>query len=72
MERETGYVDEDYMTETCRQCGDTVAVREDDPRPDEPFVCDNCVRRTANRAAGGARLSDYLFETAVEMARVRR
>lgn len=69
MERETGYQDDDYLTERCRQCGQTVAVHTDDERPDGPWICDSCVRRTVNRAAS---LSNHIFETAVEMARVRR
>ena len=71
MDRDTGYQDEDYLTDACRQCNQTVAVRADDERPDV-FVCDDCIRHTVNRAARPSRLSDYVFETAVEMARVRR
>lgn len=72
MERETGYQDEECMTDFCRQCGEVVAVRSDDQQPCGAFVCDDCVRRTVNRAARPRRFSDYIFETAVEMARVRR
>ncbi len=70
MERETGYEDGEVLTLRCRQCGETVAV-DDVPQADGPFVCDPCVRETVNRASRTP-LSVHIFETAVEMARVRR
>lgn len=42
---------DDYLTDTCRQCHETVVVDADEPRPDGPFVCDSCIRETVNRAA---------------------
>ncbi len=63
--------DDNYLTATCRQCGETVRVA-DEPQPDGPYVCDACIRQTVNRAARGSRLSDHIYETAVEMARARR
>lgn len=63
-------LDGDYVTERCRQCGDTLAVRADEPRHDGPFVCQPCISRTVNRATQSP-LSNYLFDTAVLMARMR-
>lgn len=69
MDRETGFVDDDYLTETCRQCGDVIAVRPDDERPDDgPWICDDCVRITVNRAARSP-LSNFLFDELVNAAR---
>lgn len=62
---------DESLTERCRQCGETVAVRADEPRPDGPFVCDRCVRETINRAARSP-LSNFLFDSLAEAAGMRR
>lgn len=71
-DHDTGYVDDDYLTDTCRQCGQIVAVRPDEERPDGPYICDACVRVTTNRAANRSPFSNYLMDTALTMARMLR
>ncbi len=60
------------LTDTCSQCGQTYAVDPDEPRADGRWTCDICVRTVVNRAASPSPLAVYIFETAVEMAKVRR
>lgn len=55
---------------TCRQCGADVWFSRDEEYVVQAY-CDDCIRQTANRDARSP-LSDHVFETAVEMARVRR
>ncbi len=60
------------LTDTCVSCGQTYAVDPDEPRADGRWECDECIRRSVNRAADRSPLSEHIFETAVEMAKVRR
>jgi hypothetical protein len=64
-------LNEDRLIDVCRQCHREVWVRADEDRPDGPFVCDACVRETVNRAARSP-LSNYIWDTAVLNARLRR
>jgi hypothetical protein len=60
----------ELLTDTCRQCQRAFRVREE-PLDGKP-VCDDCIRETVNRAALGSEFSDYLWDTALLQARMRR
>ncbi len=64
-------LDGERLHDTCRQCHRTLWVRGDELQVDGPFVCDDCIRETVNRAAADDFARD-LFRDAVLMARVRR